>query len=180
PASEEPSPDAKRAAGGQTPAWKRLVAAHQALDAWYRTLRPPPTLGAPPPEEPKREEGDKTAAAPAEPEEPEPADLVVKGKPGSAGVATGRVRLIDRETIVPDVEPGDVLVAHNAGPIWTPVFPTLAAVVLDEGALFQHAMLTCREYGVPAVFGTKDATTRLREGQRVTVNGDKGWVLAAG
>jgi pyruvate,water dikinase len=47
-------------------------------------------------------------------------------------------------------------------------------VVLDEGAFFQHAMLTCREYGVPAVFQTRDATGRLREGQMVTVDATRG------
>ena len=103
----------------------------------------------------------------------------MKGQPGSPGVATGRVRLVSHEHLVPEVEQGDVLVARNAGPLWTPVFPTVAAVVLDQGALFQHAMLTCREYGVPAVFQTKEATQRLQEGRRVTVDGDCGWVLAA-
>ena len=72
------------------------------------------------------------------------------------------------------------LVAGNAGPLWTPIFPTVAAVVLDQGVLFQHAMLTCREYGVPAVFQTKDASRKLREGQRVIVDGDHGWILPAG
>jgi pyruvate,water dikinase len=76
------------------------------------------------------------------------------------------------------VAPGDVLVAPNAGPLWTPLFPVVAAVVLDHGELLQHAMLTCREYGVPAVFSTNDATCRLREGQLVTVDGTRGWVLA--
>jgi pyruvate,water dikinase len=78
------------------------------------------------------------------------------------------------------VAPGDVLVAHNAGVLWTPVFPVAAAVVLDEGTLLQHAMLTCREYGVPGVFQTKRATAVLREGQIVTVDGTTGRVLAAG
>jgi len=89
------------------------------------------------------------------------------------------VRLVSHEDLVPDVADGDVLVARNAGPLWTPVFPAVAAVVLDEGVLFQHAMLTCREYGVPAVFQTKDASKSLAEGQRVTVDGTHGWVLAA-
>jgi phosphohistidine swiveling domain-containing protein len=108
-----------------------------------------------------------------------PPETLVTGQTGSAGTATGRVRLIERNVLVPEVEPGDVLVAHNAGPLWTPIFPIAAAVVLDEGVLFQHAMLTCREYGVPAIFQAKEATSRLREGQRVTVDATRGWVLAA-
>jgi pyruvate,water dikinase len=54
-----------------------------------------------------------------------------------------------------------------------------AAVVLDEGTLLQHAMLTCREYGVPGVFQAKQATSVLHEGQHVTVDGTNGWVLSA-
>jgi pyruvate,water dikinase len=87
--------------------------------------------------------------------------------------------LVPRDALVPEVEPGDVLVAHNAGVLWTPVFPVAAAVVLDEGVLFQHAMLTCREYGVPGIFQAKQATSVLREGQLVTVDGTNGWVLPA-
>ncbi|NBT94349.1 MAG: hypothetical protein EBT47_04955, partial [Chloroflexi bacterium] len=51
------------------------------------------------------------------------------------------------------------------------------AVILDEGALFQHAMLTCREFRVPGVIQTRHATTHLHEGQIVTVDGTNGWVL---
>ena len=51
--------------------------------------------------------------------------------------------------------------------------------VVGAADMIQHAMLTCREYGVPAVFQTKDATRRLREGQRVTVDATRGWVLPA-
>src|SRR5204862_303378 len=72
-----------------------------------------------------------------------------------------------------------VLQALDAGVLWTPVFPVAAAVVLDEGVLFQHAMLTCREYGVPGIFQAKQATTVLHEGQLVTVDGTNGWVLPA-
>ncbi len=108
-----------------------------------------------------------------------PDDVLVTGQSGSRGVATGRVRIVERNEVVPKVEAGDVLVARNASPLWAPVFPAAAAVVLDGGGFMQHALLTCREYGVPAVFQAKDATTRLRDGQRVAVDATKGWVLPA-
>ena len=63
------------------------------------------------------------------------------------------------------------------GRLWTPVFPTVAAIVLDEGALFQHAMGAAREYGIPGVLQTKEATAVLQEGQVVTVDGNRGLVL---
>jgi phosphohistidine swiveling domain-containing protein len=70
-------------------------------------------------------------------------------------------------------------VARNASPLWAPVFPVAAAVVLDGGGFMQHAMLMCREYGVPAIIQAKEATARLKPGQRVTVDGTNGWVLPA-
>lgn len=159
--------------------WPALIAARRAEHQWQRTLRPPPTIGAPPSAEDKRER------RPEQPDEAEPpaltsedeARLLVRGQAGSAGVATGRVRLIPRTVTVPDVAPGEILVSNNAGPIWTPVFPTVAAIVLDEGALFQHAMGAAREYGIPGVLQTKEATAVLEEGQLVTVDGDRGLVL---
>ena len=165
--------------------WPALIAARKAQYAWRRLLTPPPALGAPSPDPPPSSDANATptppllaaGAAPTD-ETGLPPHLLVKGKPGSRGVATGHVRLVSHEALVPDVAAGDVLVAHNAGLLWTPVFPMVAAVVLDQGDLFQHAMLTCREYGVPAVFQTKDGTQRLQEGQGVTVDGTHGWVLA--
>jgi rifampicin phosphotransferase len=162
--------------GGSAGHWVQLIGVRRQLQAWQQTLTPPARLGAPPAPPPAAQ----PLAAPGAGEKPQPpADVLVTGQTGSAGVATGRVRLADHQALVPDVEEGDVLVARNAGPLWTPVFPTVAAVVLDEGVLFQHAMLTCREYGVPAVFQTKKATQTLREGQRVTVDATNGWVLPA-
>ena len=156
--------------------WRRLVAARAALHEWQASLTPPPRLGAPPePEAPPAGRPEPPAGAAA----PPPPEALVSGQTGAAGVATGRVRLVGREVLVPDVRPGDVLVAHNAGPLWAAIFPTVAAVVLDEGVFFQHAMLTCREYAVPAVFQTGDATRRLMEGQRVTVDATRGCVLPA-
>ncbi len=159
--------------------WPALVAARRAEHQWQQTLRPPPTIGAPPPAE------DKQERQPDEQDEAEPpaltsedeARLLVRGQAGSAGVATGRVRLIPRTVTVPDVAPGEILVSNNAGPIWTPVFPTVAAIVLDEGALFQHAMGAAREYGIPGVLQTKEATAVLQEGQLITVDGNRGLVL---
>ncbi|CAA9300241.1 MAG: Phosphoenolpyruvate synthase [uncultured Chloroflexi bacterium] len=171
------------AAPDRAPDWPQLVEARKALQRWQETLTPPEALGAPPPPPEQKPDAatdtksDGDAAAEEKPAPPE--NVLITGQTGSLGVATGRVRLVDRNTAVPHAEAGDVLVAHNAGPAWTPLFPMVAAVVLDAGAFFQHAMLTCREYGVPAVFQTKEATKVLRDGQRVTVDATHGWVLPA-
>ncbi len=159
--------------------WQTVVAARREEHRRQQTLRPPPTIGAPPPAEDKQEtrpEQQDEAEQPTLTSEEE-ARLLVRGQAGSAGVATGRVRLIPRTVTVPDVAPGEILVSNNAGPIWTPVFPTVAAIVLDEGALFQHAMGAAREYGIPGVLQTKEATAVLQEGQLITVDGNRGLVL---
>jgi phosphoenolpyruvate synthase/pyruvate phosphate dikinase len=78
--------------------------------------------------------------------------------------------------LLPEVEPGDVLVAENAGPLWTPVFPMLGALVLDQGVLMQHAATTAREYGVPAVINVGNATRRIKDGDWLIVDGGAGTV----
>jgi rifampicin phosphotransferase len=71
---------------------------------------------------------------------------------------------------------GDVLVARATAPAWTPLFAKAAAVVTDGGTLAAHASLVAREYGIPAVVATGDATARLRDAQVVTVDGGAGIV----
>ena len=67
------------------------------------------------------------------------------------------------------VESGDVLVAHNIDPGWTSVFPLLAGLVTETGGVLSHGALLAREYGIPAVMGVPGATSRWRDGDRVTV-----------
>ena len=73
-------------------------------------------------------------------------------------------------------QPGEVLVARATAPAWTPLFARAAAVVTDGGTLAAHASLVAREYGIPAVVATGDATTRLTDGQVVTVDGSAGTI----
>ncbi|MFI5891093.1 PEP/pyruvate-binding domain-containing protein [Actinoplanes sp. NPDC051513] len=101
---------------------------------------------------------------------------VIVGHPASAGQATGPVRIITDPRDFPTFAGGDVLVARATAPAWTPLFARAAAVVTDGGTLAAHASLVAREYGIPAVVGTGNATSRLHSGQRVTVNGTDGTV----
>ena len=156
--------------------WRERVKARAAEYAWQRLAEAPEWIGAPAaPDLPPRPAG----AGQVKNEAPPPDDVLVTGQSGARGVASGRVRLLDRNEVLPEVQPGDVLVARNASPLWAPAFAVAAAVVLDGGGFFQHAMLACREYGVPAIMMAREATQRLRDGQRVTVDADNGWVLPA-
>jgi rifampicin phosphotransferase len=104
------------------------------------------------------------------------AEGAVVGQPASPGRATGPVRLVTGPGDFDRFQPGEVLVARATAPAWTPLFARAAAVVTDGGTLAAHASLVAREYGIPAVVATGDATTRLSDGQRVTVDGGAGTV----
>jgi pyruvate,water dikinase len=104
---------------------------------------------------------------------------LVSGSPASAGIATGQVRLIRGPDEFDLLQPGEILVAPTTAPAWTPLFMHAAAVVTDVGSPAAHASIIAREYGIPAVVGTGDATARLSTGMRVTVNGSTGNVEPA-
>ena len=107
-----------------------------------------------------------------------PAGAIV-GHPASTGRATGRVRVMSGLEEFDSFLDGEILVARTTAPAWTPLFARAAAVVTDGGTLAAHASLVAREYGIPAVVGTGNATRLLRTGQRVTVDGGAGYVVAA-
>jgi pyruvate,water dikinase len=98
----------------------------------------------------------------------------LRGMPASPGRATGPVRVVRGPEDFGRFQPGEVLVAQVTAPAWTPLFGLAVAVVTDGGSLAAHASLVAREYGIPAIVGVGDATERLREGQRVTVDGSAG------
>jgi pyruvate,water dikinase len=74
------------------------------------------------------------------------------------------------------LEPGDILVAPNTDPSWTPLFVTAAGVVVNVGAMNSHAVIVSRELGVPCVVSVVDATKRIPNGAMIEVDGDAGTV----
>ena len=104
-----------------------------------------------------------------------PPSGALAGTPASAGTATGKVRVI-MEPVGARLEPGEILVAPSTDPGWTPLFLTAGALVMEMGGVISHGAVVAREYGIPAVVGVPDATTRLRTGQTVTVDGAAGTV----
>ena len=101
---------------------------------------------------------------------------LLTGMPASPGRAGGPVRVVRGPEDFSRFQEGEVLVAQVTAPAWTPLFERAAAVITDGGSVAAHASLVAREYGIPAVVGTGDATARLRDGQRVTVDGNAGVV----
>jgi pyruvate,water dikinase len=107
------------------------------------------------------------------------AGALVSGTPASGGTATGPVRIIREPAEFAKLNSGDVLVCPYTNPAWTPLFQRAVAVVVDSGAVGSHAAIVAREYGIPAVMGTAVGTTRLQDGQLVTVDGGAGRVVSA-
>jgi rifampicin phosphotransferase len=74
------------------------------------------------------------------------------------------------------MEPGTILVCSTTTPAWTPLFSQARGLVTDVGGVLAHGSIVAREYGIPAVLGTGIATTRIRSGQTIRVDGDRGTV----
>ena len=74
------------------------------------------------------------------------------------------------------LKPGDVLVTETTAPPWTPLFSSASAVVTDAGGVLSHCAVVAREYCIPAVVGTGEATALLRDSQVIEVDGDAGVV----
>jgi pyruvate,water dikinase len=97
------------------------------------------------------------------------------GTAASAGSVTARARVV-LDPVGAHLEPGEILIAPSTDPGWTPLFLTAGGLVMEMGGPNSHGAVVAREYGIPAVVGVADATTRIETGQEVTVDGAAGLV----
>jgi pyruvate,water dikinase len=100
----------------------------------------------------------------------------VRGFAASRGVVEGTARIVKSVKEISRLQPGDILVCQITNPTWAPIFHTIAAAVSDIGGSMSHAAIVAREYGLPAVVGTGNATSRIKDGQRIRVDGGRGVV----
>ena len=100
----------------------------------------------------------------------------IQGLGISPGVVTGPARVLRQISAAGELRPGDILVARATDPGWTPLFLVAGGLVLEQGGLLSHGAVVAREYRVPAVSNVPGATTRLRDGQVLTVDGSRGLV----
>lgn len=103
---------------------------------------------------------------------------VIDGIPASGGRYSGPARVVLYETDLSRVQPGDVLVCPATSPAWSIVFPTIGALVTDTGGILSHAAIIAREFAIPTVVATGNATELFVDGQTITVDGDAGRVEA--
>ncbi|HUJ53721.1 MAG TPA: PEP-utilizing enzyme [Steroidobacteraceae bacterium] len=108
---------------------------------------------------------------------PTPEDArVLRGFAASSGVVEGVARVLKTVNEIGQIREGEILVCPVTAPSWAPVFNKIKAAVSDIGGTMSHAAIVAREYGMPAVVGTGQATKRIRTGQRLRVDGDRGIV----
>ena len=101
---------------------------------------------------------------------------VIRGLAASSGVAEGVVRRVAGPADFNRIQKGDVLLTEATTEAFNVLLPLLTAIITDSGGALSHAALVSREYGIPGVVGTRDATERIADGARVRVDGDAGTV----
>lgn len=102
---------------------------------------------------------------------------ILSGSAASPGIGAGPVKILKSPKEIGKVEKGDVLVAPMTSPDYVPAMKKAAAIVTDQGGQTSHAAIVSRELGIPCVVGTEEATTKLKEGTVVTVNGESGQIF---
>jgi pyruvate,water dikinase len=157
--------------------WQPIVAERKRMLSALRDWSPPPALG-PVPEalnDPAvrmlwgvTQERIRAWLSPAEGE--------VRGFGASSGLVEGVARVLMDVNQIGEIRDGEILVCPVTAPSWAPVFGKIKAAVSDIGGSMSHAAIVAREYGLPTVVGTGDATKRIRTGQRIRVDGDRGIV----
>ncbi len=109
-----------------------------------------------------------------------PSQKSLKGFGVSPGVYEGLARVVGNISDLPSIQSGEVLVATSTGPTFNVVLPLIGAIVTERGGALSHAAIVAREYGLPGVVGCPGATTAIRTGMRVRVNGMTGEVWTIG
>jgi pyruvate,water dikinase len=104
----------------------------------------------------------------------------LQGVAGSPGVVTGVARVIRGPEEFSKLQKDDVLVAPLTNPVWTPLFAIAGGVITEAGGILSHGAIVAREYGIPAVMSVPSATKRLRDGQTIIVDGNRGTVRLQG
>ncbi|HXS29132.1 MAG TPA: PEP-utilizing enzyme [Steroidobacteraceae bacterium] len=161
--------------------WPQIVAERRAALAVWAKQDMPPALGPVPDviDDPAivmlwgitRENLDKWLAT-----DRETTGNELRGFAASNGVVEGTARVVKSVEEISRIKKGDILVCQITNPTWAPLFQKISAAVSDIGGSMSHMAIVAREFGLPAVVGTGSATTRIRDGQRIRVDGGRGVV----
>jgi rifampicin phosphotransferase len=148
---------------------RALVAERRAEHARQRELKPPRVLGKP------LKEDEDYGRFDSLPRDHGTADELT-GVGASAGVVLGPARVALGPEDFGRIQPGDVIVCPSSNPSWVPVFAIAGGLVTNTGGVLAHAAVVAREFGLPAVVGVTGATTLIRDGRMVEIDGTAGTV----
>jgi pyruvate,water dikinase len=101
-------------------------------------------------------------------------NILLQGLGASPGIASGKVKIIHNPKEITKIEQGDILVAVMTSPDYVPAMERASAIVTDEGGITAHSAIVSRELGIPCIVGTEKATSILKEGEVITIDGHKG------
>jgi rifampicin phosphotransferase len=163
---------AARASGKTRLELARLARERRELREARKRLHPPPVV----PPDRKLRFGPFDMSAWETQRRNEPAGTVLRGFAVSPGRVSAPASVIRSPDDFLRMEPGTILVCSTTTPAWTPLFSQARGLVTDVGGILAHGSIVAREYGIPAVLGTGIATTRIRSGQTIRVDGDAGTV----
>lgn len=102
--------------------------------------------------------------------------VLLSGIPASPGVARGKVKIIKGHEHLDKMKDMDVLVTPFTNPLFTPAILKASAIITDEGGITCHAAIIAREFGIPCVTGTQQATKKLTDEMEVNVDGERGLI----
>jgi phosphohistidine swiveling domain-containing protein len=169
----------------------QVLSKRAAYRAAHRAREAPMTLGPPPPEPP-----DLSKLPPAAARIMRATDIalgslfdssqakhevdMLRGLAASRGVYEGPARRVSGPAEFDRILSGDILVTESTTEAFNLLLPLLGAIVTDSGGLLSHSAIVAREYGIPGVVGTRDATERIADGVKLRVDGDKGEVTVLG
>ena len=136
--------------------------------AHWAAVQPPRKIGAPS-EDGGHDRFDGERFDATEPDE-------LRGTGASAGIARGRARVTRTQEDFGAVQPGDIIVCASSNPSWVPLFAIAGGLITNTGGVLSHAAVVAREFALPAVVGTGDATARIADGRLVELDGSSGIV----
>ena len=148
---------------------RRALVAHRRRDlARFAAIVPPRQVGKPS-EDGGGDRFDGVRLTSSDPDE-------LRGTGASAGVVRGAARVTLTQADFEAVRPGDIIVCPSSNPSWVPLFAIAGGLITNTGGVLSHAAVVAREFGLPAVVGTGDATTRIADGRLVELDGSSGIV----
>jgi len=153
--------------------YRELVASRRADRAAWMHVLPPPFIGG---DAPLRAKAQRAQA----PVTTTPETTSLSGLAASSGIVVGVARVILSLDESNRLSPGEILVTYATAPPWTPLFAVAAAVITDAGGPLAHCAVVAREYGIPAIVGAATATSVIKNGMRIKVDGTSGVVTILG